>query len=188
MYQKKTFGRAAAVAVGVPLLWYALGAFGIMVIKIPFPQKPIITLSIENNELVFLRASGARGNCTPPFCIHVSTWRRAHIKFELDDMDDWAFSKIQLVAEPTPKLDFGTQTGFTQDMIDDFYVKINNTKVHPNTDGIIDLGGLTQGDKFKLIDLNDFQQTYSYQIKACDTTTSNPIVCKETDPMIVNEG
>jgi hypothetical protein len=182
--------KIAAVVVGVPIIALGiLGAFGIVVTKNPIPQKAGVNLTIENNMLVISGSSGQSGNCPPPVqtgCVRVSKWRRAHITFELVDMDDWAFSELQLVAEASAntKLDFGSQSGFTQDMIDDFYVHIDGKKVHPDTNGIINLGGLNRGDKLKLIDRNDFKQTYTYQIKACES----PNNCKETDPKVVNEG
>lgn len=184
------FGIAAVVVVGVPLLWLALGASGLLVIKNPFPQKADISLTITDDKLVISAATGRTGNCAPPEvtgCIRVSKWRRAHIRFLLKDMDGWEFSKIQLVAEPESKLDFGDQANFTQDMIDDFYVKINNVKQYPDTDGIIELAGLKKGDEFKLIDRNKFKQIYSYQVRACNTAV-NPQVCKNSDPKIINEG
>ena len=113
--------RSAGIAVvGVSVLWYALGTFGILMIKNPFPQRADIYFSIKDSQLEISVSTGNRGGCVPKGCVHVSRWRKAHIRFLLDDMDDWEFSKIQLVAEPTPKLDFGNQAGFTQEMIDDF--------------------------------------------------------------------
>lgn len=187
---KSPVGLAAIVVVGVPAIWLALGASGILLIKNPFPQRANITFSIEDNELIVTAASGNRGNCEPKDakgCVRVSKWRRAHIRFVLNDMDNWVFSKMQLVAEPTPKLNFGDQAGFTEAMINDFYVKVKDSKVYPDTNGIIDLTGLTKGDEFKLIDRNRFKQIYSYQVRACDNTV-NPVVCKDSDPKIINEG
>jgi hypothetical protein len=187
---KSPFGIAAVVVIGVPVLWLALGASGLLVIKNPIPQRADVVLTIENNQLVIKAATGRAANCPAgeaKGCIRVSKWRKAHIRFLLDDMDGWEFRKIQLVAEPESKLDFGDQAGFTQDMIDDFYVKINNVKQYPDTDGTIELAGLKKGDEFKLIDRNKFKQIYSYQIRACNTAV-NPQVCKNSDPKIINEG
>lgn len=187
---KSTFRTAAVVVVGAAVLWFVLGASGFALFKNPFPQKADVLLTIEDDNLVITSARGNAANCPAGHvkgCIRVSKSRRAHIRFFLDDMDGWEFSKIQLVAEPESKLDFGDQAGFTQDMIDDFYVKINNVKQYPDTDGIIELAGLKRGDEFKLIDRNKFKQIYSYQIRACNTAV-NPQVCKNSDPKIINEG
>lgn len=184
-------GIAAVLVVGIPILWFALGASGIYLLKIPFfPQRADIVLTIEDDKLVIHAATGNAANCPAgeeKGCIRVTKWRKAHVRFLLDDMDDWEFSKIQLVAEPTAKLDFGNQAGFTQDMIDDFYVKINNIKQYPDANGIIDLTGLNKGDEFKLKDRNKFKQTYWYQIQACPPT-GNLADCRDSDPKIINDG
>ncbi len=183
-------GIAAVVVVGASILWFALGASGLLMIKWPFPQRADVFLTIKDDKLVIDAATGNAANCPAgekKGCIRVSKWRKAHVRFLLHKMDGWEFSKIQLVAEPTAKLDFGNQAGFTQNMIDDFYVKINNTKQYPDTNGIIDLTGLKKGGEFKLIDHNKFKQTYSYQIRACNTAVNTPD-CKNSDPKIINEG
>lgn len=183
----KVVGITAAVVAGATVFAMALGGLGIMVIKNPFPQKAYINLEESGNKLVILDESGNLGACTLPRetgCVGVSKWRRANIKFRLVNMDDWTFKQIQLVAEPLAKLDFGTQTPpLTQDMKDDFYVKINNVKTQPDDDGIIDLTGLEKGYKFKLVDRNNFKQNYLYQIEACLGD-----VCKKMDPRIQNGG
>ena len=69
------------------------------------------------------------------------------------------------------------------DMMKDFYVKIKSEKVPPDSNGIIDLKRLKKGEAFKLVDRNNFRQTYSYQIQAC-----NDDGCSKTDPKVVNEG
>lgn len=187
MKKNTPFKIAAVVGVGFPVVILGLGMLG-FVIKNPFPQNADISLTISNGDLEIDGESGNLGDCKQykeRGCVGVSKWRRANIKFRLVDMDGWAFSKIQLVAEASAnaKLDFGTQIGFTDDMIEDFYVKINSKKEPPNTDGIIDLTDLKKGDTFKLVDRNDFKQVYSYQIKAC-----NKDECKKMDPKVVNEG
>jgi len=187
---KSTFRTAAVVVVGAALLWFVLGASGFALFKNPLPLRADVVLVIENNQLVIQAATGRAARCPAgeaTGCIRVSKWRKAHIKFLLKDMDGWEFSKIQLVAEPESKLGFGNQAGFTQDMINDFYVKINNVKQYPDTDGIIELAGRKKGGEFKLIDRNKFKQIYSYQIRACNTAV-NPQVCKNSDPKIINEG
>jgi len=183
----KMVGITAAIVAGATVCALALGGLGIMVIKNPIPQKATIGLTESGNELVVSEESGNRGKCVPPGqagCVGVSKWRRANIKFRLVNMDDWTFKQIQLVAEPLAKLDFGPQNpALTSEMKADFYVKINNTKTHPDDHGIIKLDGLQSGYKFKLVDRNNFKQTYSYQIEACKGA-----VCKKMDPRIQNGG
>ena len=179
---------AAVVVVGVPVLVLALGMIG-FVIKWPFPQNADITLTMSSDKLVIGDVSGNLGDCKEfkeKGCVGVSKWRKANIKFRLVDMDDWSFSQIQLVAEASKnaKLNFGTQAGFTKDMINDFYIKIDSKKVAPNTDGIIHLKDLKNGDVFKLVDRNNYKQTYSYQIQACPEVG----VCIDMDPKVMNEG
>ena len=180
------FKIAVVGVVGVPALVLALGMMGFV---IKFPQNGDITLKNSNGKLEISRESGDLGDCKKskhPGCVRVSKWKKANITFRLFDMDDWAFSQIQLVAEASDnaKLNFGTQTGFTEDMINDFYVKIDSKKVAPNTDGIIHLKGLKKGGVFKLVDRNKFRQTYSYQIQACPDVG----VCIDMDPKVMNEG
>lgn len=187
MKMLKTVGITVATGAGVIVFSMALGGLGIMVIKNPFPQKAYISLVKSEDKLDISNESGNLGTCTAPIepgCVGVSKWRRAKIQFRLVNMDDWTFKQIQLVAEPLAKLDFGTQTPpFTQEMKDDFYVKINNVKTQPDDDGIIDLTGLEKGYKFKLVDRNNFKQNYLYQIEACLGD-----VCKKMDPRIQNGG
>jgi hypothetical protein len=192
---KSPFGIAAAAVVGLPIIFlFILPAVGLALFKSPFPQKAFITLDIEDDELIISGTSGERGKCPPPVeegCVQVKKIKKAKIKFNLDmpNMQDWEFSKIQLVAEASAnaKLDFGTQTGFSEKMIADFYVKFDGKKKHPNENGIIELKELNK-NVFTLFDRNKFKQTYSYQIEACPTTSSNQSECIEMDPMIVNEG
>jgi len=186
---------AAAVVVGVPIVFMLiLPAFGLVYVKSPIPQKAFITLDIEDNKLKISGSSGQRGSCPPPAeegCVRVKKIKRAQIKFNLDmpNMKDWEFSKIQLVAEASAnaKLDFGKQEGFTDDMKKDFYVKFDGKNKHPNENGIIELKELNK-NVFTLFDRNDFEQTYSYQIEVCPTTTSDQTKCKKTDPKVINEG
>lgn len=187
MKMLRVVGIAAVVVAGVTVSALALGGLGIYVFKFPFSQQAYIGLTEAGNKLDILEESGNLGACPSPRqpgCVGVSKWRKAKIQFRLVNMDDWTFKQIQLVAEPLPKLNFGTQTpALTSEMKDDFYVKINKKKIHPDDDGIINLAGLQQGYKFKLVDRNNFKQIYSYQIEAC-----NGAVCKKMDPMIQNEG
>jgi len=183
-------GIAAVVVVGASILWFALGASGLLMIKWPFPQRADVSLTIKDDKLVIHAATGNAANCPAgekKGCIRVTKWRKAHVRFLLHKMDGWEFNKIQLVAEPTAKLNFGNQAGFTQNMIDDFHVRIKNTRQYPGANGIIDLTGLKKGDEFKLIDRNKFKQTYSYQIRACPTA-GDPKDCKDSDPKIINDG
>jgi len=186
MKKGKPFKIAAVVVVGVPVVVLALGMVG-FVIKNPFPQNADITLTESGTKLIISSESGNRGRCVQkePGCVHVSKWRRANIKFRLTNMDDWAFSQIQLVAEASDnaKLNFGPQDGFTDDMAKDFYVKIGSNKLPPDAKGVIDLAGLSNGEAFTLVNRNDFKQTYSYQIQACKGDE-----CKAMDPKIENEG
>ena len=189
MKMLRIVGITAVVAAGLTVSALALGALGIYVFKIPWSQQAYIGLTEAGNKLDILEESGNLGACPSPRqpgCIGVSKYRKAKIQFRLVNMDDWTFKQIQLVAEPLPKLNFGEQDPpLTDVMKDDFYVKINSTKIHPNDEGIIDLAGLQPGYKFKLVDLNKFPQIYSYQIEACNGDGS---VCKEMDPKIRNEG
>ena len=187
----KPIGIAAVGVIGIPVAYLALGALGILV-KFPFPQKANIQLTISAADLQITGSSGNRGNCTTSNhigCVHVPRNKTAKITYRLVGLPDWKFSRMQLVAEPSDKLDFGSQTGFTTEMQDDFYVRINGVKVYPDSNGIIDLGDLADGRKFVLVDRNRFPpegsllpQIYKYQIEACDGD------CKATDPKIENEG
>lgn len=189
MKMLRIVGITAAIVAGTTVFAIALGGLGIWVIKNPFPQNATIYLTqdLSGSKLVIDGESGNLGKCeTPrkPGCVGVSKWRKANIRFRLVNMDGWIFKQIQLVAAPLPKLDFGTQTpALEPEMKDDFYVKINNIKIYPDDNGIIDLAGLQPGYKFKLVDRNNFTQNYSYQIEAC-----NEGVCLPMDPMIENEG
>lgn len=186
---------AGVLFVGVPAAcWFLLPAFGYVVWKHPIDQKAFITLNIIDDELEISGTSGQRGKCPPGSeegCVRVEKIKRAQIKFNLKmpDMQDWEFSKIQLVAEASEnaKLNFGTQTGFSPEMIADFYVKIGSDKRHPNSDGIIELRDLDK-NVFKLRDRNDFKQTYSYQIEACPADSEDSDDCRKMDPKVINEG
>jgi len=183
----KVVGITAAFVGGAIVVAFALGTFGIMVIKNPFPQKAYISFNKSGDQLEIYNESGNRGVCASPIepgCIGVSKWRRANIKFRLVNMDGWSFKQIQLVAAPLTKLNFGTQTPpLSTEMKADFYVKVNNIDTQPDDNGIIDLTGLQKGYKFKLVDRNDFKQIYSYQIEACKEDE-----CIKLDPKIENEG
>lgn len=191
----KTFGIAAVVVVGAPILFMLiLPAFGLVFIKSPIPQKAFITLDIKGDNLIISGTSGERGKCPPPVhegCVQVKKIKKARIKFNLDmpGMKDWEFSQIQLVAEASAnaKLNFGKQSGFNDEMIADFYVKFDGKDKHPKENGIIDLKDLKK-NVFTLFDRNKFTQTYSYQIEACPTDSNDPDDCKKMDPMIINEG
>lgn len=184
---------AAGGVIAVPVVYIALGIFGLVGIKNPFPQKAGIELAISDEKLIISTESGNLGNCKSQGeigCVQVSKSRKAHIKFRLVDMDGWKFNRMQLVAEPSTKLDFGDQVGFSTEMMADFYVSIKGKKVHPDKNGIIALAGLEEGGEFKLIDRNKYPpkdvhipQIYHYQIEACEDDN-----CKWTDPKIENEG
>ena len=191
-------GIAATVGVTIVVIYsvflYLLPAFGLVVFKHPIPQRAFITLDIEDNKLKISGTSGQRGKCPPPVeegCVQVEKIKKAKIKFNLDmpNMKDWEFSKIQLVAEASAnaKLNFGDQTGFSPEMIADFYVKFGSEKRHPNKAGIIELRDLDR-NVFTLFDNNDFKQTYSYQIEACLADSNDPNDCKKMDPKVINEG
>jgi len=190
MKMLKVIGITTAIVAGTAVFVFALGKWGGFVIKNPFPQTPDISLSLSESgdKLVVSGESGNRGKCAPPAkpgCVGVSKWRRASIKFWLVNMNGWSFEQIQLVAEPLPKLNFGTQTpALVPEMIDDFYVRINGNKIHPDKDGIIKLAELEEGKALKLVNRNNFTQTYSYQIQAC----IDPTNCVKMDPRIKNEG
>ncbi len=200
MKKSTPFKIAAGVAV-IPIAYIALGFFGIAGIKNVFPQNADIALTISGDQLIISAESGNLGNCKPPReigCVQVSKSRKAHIKYRLVNMNDWKFNRMQLVAEPSAKLDFGKQAGFISEMRNDFYVSIKGKKVHPDENGIIELAGLKKGGEFKLIDLNEYPpegvhipQIYHYQIEACKGDCEDACEddnCKWTDPKIENEG
>ena len=166
---KRLVNRVAGVAVvGVGIygvFLFLLPAIGFVVFKHPIPQKAFITLDIEDDKLKISGTSGQRGKCPPPVeegCVQVEKIKKAKIKFNLDmpNMKDWEFSKIQLVAEASAnaKLNFGDQTGFSDKMIADFYVKFNGKGRHPNENGIIELKDLNK-NVLTLFDSNKFRQT-----------------------------
>lgn len=161
-------------------------------------ERTDIQLTVSAAGLKFTGASGHHGNCdtsNSPYCVKVEQGDNAEITFRLVGFNNWGFSRMQLVAEPSDKLDFGTQGDFSQEMQDDFYVTINGVDIHPDTNGIIDLDGPPGVDKnFTLIDKNDFRQTYKYQLEACeineddDDDDDDNDNCHRSDPMIENEG
>ena len=155
-------------------------------------QRADIQLTISGAGLDFTGASGTVGNCqsnNKPYCIRVLHGNDAEITFRLVGQPDWEFSRMQLNPESSVKLNFGNQIGFTPAMQADFYVKINDVEIHPDTNGIIDLDGPPGvGRNFTLFDNNVLIQTYDYSLEVCDPTTSDPIVCEPVDPKIVNEG
>lgn len=185
-------GGGLAIVYGA--LFFLLPALGVAVFKHPIDQKAFITLNILDNKLKISGTSGKRGKCpqgSEEGCVQVKKIKRAQIKFNLEmpDMKDWEFSKIQLVAEASAnaKLNFGTQDGFSPEMIADFYVKFGSDNRHPDKDGIIELRDLDK-NVFTLFDRNDFKQTYSYQIEACPANSNDPNDCKKMDPKVINEG
>jgi len=180
----KVVGITAVVLAGVAGAAFTLSAFGVVAFKIP--QYATITLTESGDDLIITNESGGRGKCAQPHpgCVEVAWWRKANIKFKLENMADWQFKQIQLVAASGTKLDFQTQIPeFEDEMSKDFYVKIDNKKEHPDEDGIINLDNLDNGEEFTLKNRNKFEQTYTYQVQAC-----NGEVCKAMDPKIQNEG
>jgi hypothetical protein len=182
-----------AVAGGGIGIVAVVGVLGLLLgFKFPIPQKADITLTLSEsaNNIAITGSTGNHHKCKNPAsvgCVHVSWWRKAKITFGLTGLEneDWKFTKMQLVAESTTnpdKLDFNPQTGFSPEMMEDFYVKVNGVEIHPNINGIIDLSGLSKGREFRLVDENKVTQDYFYQIEACNG------VCKMTDPKIENEG
>ncbi len=150
-------------------------------------RRADIQLTISAAGLKFTGASGDHGNCQSTnntYCVRVPHGDDAELTFRLVGQPNWEFSRMQLVAEPSDKLDFGAQAGFTQAMIDDFYVTINGVNVHPDGDGIIDLDGPPGvGRDFILIDNNELTQTYKYQLEVC-----NGDECESSDPKVENDG
>lgn len=153
-------------------------------------RKADFKLKIGGAGLKIDSFNGHVGTCrinrVRPDCIGVPKGNTAEIMYQLKGWKDWNFTRMQLVAEPSEKLDFGTQKNFDKDMIKDFYVYVNGKdgeKREPNSDGIIDLTGVEDGRNFTLHDNNIVKQTYRYQIEACLETE-----CKITDPKIENEG
>ena len=161
-------------------------------------QKADIKLAASAAGLKFTGASGNLGTCKStkkPYCVNVEEEFTAEIVFRLVGSPGWEFSRMQLVAEPSDvkpsddessaKLNFGNQAGFTPEMQDDFYVTVDSKNILPDTNGIIKLGGSPGvGQNFTLIDNNNLEQIYSYQLEVCDEND----VCNETDPIIENEG
>jgi len=153
-------------------------------------RKADFKLKIGGGGLKIDSYNGHVGRCkinrNRPDCVGVPKGNTAEIKFQLKGWKDWNFTKMQLVAEPSDKLEFGTQSGFSEGMIEDFYVYINGRdgeKREPDSDGIINLTGVEDGRNFTLHDNNIIEQTYRYQIQACLDEE-----CEPTDPMIENEG
>ena len=183
--------------VGIPAI-AILAVLGFLFIPNMFIQKADIKLAASPASLKFTGASGNLGTCkstNKPYCVHVKKWYRAEIIFRLIGSPDWEFSRMQLVAEPSDvessddessaKLNFGKQSGFTPKMRTDFYVEVNGKKSKPDTNGIIELGGSPGvGQNFTLIDNNNLEQIYSYQLEVCDEND----VCNQTDPKVENEG
>ncbi|NIT34521.1 MAG: hypothetical protein GTN45_10970 [Xanthomonadales bacterium] len=151
-------------------------------------HKPEVILVItgkgSKRELLIIAGPGNCQTSTHPGCVRVPQDDKAEINFRMYGIPDWEMTSIQLVSEAhSSKLDFAAQTGFTEAMKDDFYVQIGGAMVKPDDNGIIDLSSLADGTEFTLHDLNNFQQSYRYQIRACKNTQ-----CVESDPMIENEG
>ena len=148
------------------------------------------------------------------YCVNVPPGKTARITFRLVGLPNWGFSRMQLVAVPSDveasdvelsdvkpsdvepsdvessdvesyaKLDFGNHAGFKPTMQADFYVKVNGVDVHPDTNGIIELGGSPGvGKNFTLIDKNNLKQIYKYSLEACKGDN-----CKRVDPRVENEG
>jgi len=170
--------------------------------KADINQKPlqIAVIDLVANDAI-LKFTGTLGNhrkcksTSNPYCVNVENDYRAEIIFRLIGSPDWEFSRMQLVAEPSDvessddessaKLNFGKQSGFTPKMRTDFYVEVNGIKFKPDTNGIIELGGSPGvGQNFTLIDNNNLEQIYSYQLEVCDEND----VCNQTDPKVENEG
>lgn len=151
-------------------------------------RKADFKLKISGAGLRIDSYSGHVGRCkinrNRPDCVGVPEGNTAEISFQLKGWQDWNFTQMQLVAEPSDKLNFGNQSGFDEDMRKDFYVEIDGEKRQPNTHGIIDLTGGADGRNFTLYDNNVVKKTYSYQIQACLA----PGNCQDTDPRIENEG
>ncbi|HEY5775106.1 MAG TPA: hypothetical protein VIS57_03385 [Xanthomonadales bacterium] len=167
----------------------ALGVLGVLFGIFPFPQRADITLTVSSDALIAIpKSTGNHEDCQDPQqvgCVHVFKGRSANIKFLLDGLDGWKFKRMQLVAESEDnpdKLNFIQKANLTPEMVEDFYVKIKSARIHPDEYGIIDLTGLKDGTKFRLIDKNKYAQNYFYQIEACNGD------CKQTDPKIENEG
>ena len=180
-----------------------LAGLGYLVFQptIPKNNQADIQLTISgppgNPSLKFTGASGHVGNCKPannsPNCVRVAPNDTATMTFRLVGQDHWKFSQMQLVAgppdiDPNDKLNFGPQTGFSQQMRDDFYVTIGGVDIHPDSNGIIKLNTSPGvGRDFILVDNNQLAQTYIYQLQVC--RTKNGIEqCKDSDPRIENEG
>ena len=152
-------------------------------------QKADIKLEANTAGLKFTGASGDLGTCKSKkktrYCVNVPEDDEAEITFRLVGSPDWGFKRMQLVAEPSEKLDFGNQAKFGKKMQADFYVKVNGVDVHPDTNGIIKLGGSPGvGQNFTLIDKNKLKQIYSYQLEVCNENDD----CHRTDPRVENEG
>jgi hypothetical protein len=114
-------------------------------------------------------------------CIRTPRNAKAEIRFQLYGIPSWNMTRIQLVTTDA-KLDFGTPGNFPVNLATDFYVEVGNVEVHPDADGIISLGaGGTR--EFVLHNLNNFEETYRYQVEACQGAT-----CRVTDPRFENEG
>jgi len=151
---------------------------------------PVVTLTISAQGLDFTgnTRSGLCNTSTHLACLRIPNKDTARINYRLVGRPSWGFTRIQLV-HSGPKLDFGDQTGFTQDMKDDFYVKYGNEKIIvPDENGIIDLTDLPDIVRnFVLTDNNVYEQTYRYQIQVCKGPNKD-VDCEPSDPKIENEG
>lgn len=158
-------------------------------------RKADIKLRISNAGLKVVGAEGHVGTCKihkiEPDCINVPKGNTAEISFRLVGWKDWSFSRIQLVHDdPSDKLDFADQAGFTPAMIDDFYVEVSGVDVKPDSNGIINFTGMADGRIFTLHDKNKTKQNYRYQIEACPQKEdeSEEHECEPSDPRLENEG
>lgn len=163
-------------------------------------KDAIIQLTISGAGLNFTGSWGHVGTCKKnnnAYCVNVPTGDAAELIFILTGQPDWKFSKMQLVKDDEDdeddgkKLDFESQTGFSTAMSDDFYVVIGGANIHPDTNGIINLNGLTgDGRTFELSDKNKLEQDYIYQLQVCPTEDDedDELVCEDSDPRLENEG
>ncbi len=150
-------------------------------------KKADIQLRANVTGLNFTGASGHAGNCKSTnshYCVNIDGGDSVEVKFRLVGSPGWRFTRMQLVAEPSAKLNFHDQKGFTRAMRDEFYVVIKDAELYPDTNGIIDLKDLpNDGLIFTLIDKNSFKQYYKYQLEACKESK-----CETSDPKFENEG
>ena len=159
------------------------------------PKLPVIKLRVTggasgNRELKIDEGPPCE-NSANMGCVEVLKGNKEIITYTFNGSPKWKFTRMQFVpGVDAPKKDFKGPGGFKHEYSGDFYVKVDSVHVHPDSHGIIDLKGSTNGVRdFILFDSNNEEETYTYQIEACGPFGPNDsIICEMTDPKIINRG